>query len=234
MWAMMMPRSPSRWIILTGVIAVGYVVIDLLSNRTPIDVFMTYATFSPSNAYWRKMIFDWGILNVWANPFFGIGLNDWFRPWYMFSNSVDNFWLLTAMRYGIPGFLLLALGVFLPICSIASRKIEKTSLNWQFRRAWIFTFVGLVLTLCTVDVWASANSYVAFLFGSGMWFLSLNKTTNLTAKEERLIANNLRTAPFLDQSIAAGPDPERNAVNESAKVASTSRYTRFTSNQTRK
>ena len=33
-------------------------------------------------------------------------------PSFMVSNSVDNFWLITAMRYGIPAFVLM-LGTYL-------------------------------------------------------------------------------------------------------------------------
>lgn len=174
-WAWALGRVQRRWHILVGIIAVCYVMVDLLSNRTPIDVFMSYATFSPHNAYWRKLIFEWGMKNVWANPIVGHGLNDWFRLWFMYSSSVDNYWLLSTMRYGIPGFVMLAVGFFLPVWNIAGRKIEEKSLIWKLRRAWIFTILGLTLTLCTVDVWATIHSYVAFLFGSGMWLLSVKR-----------------------------------------------------------
>jgi O-Antigen ligase len=174
LWATVMRRVKSKWLILIGIIAVFYVIIDLISSRTPIDVFMSYATFSPGNAFWRQSIFEWGMKNVWANPFVGIGLNDWFRPWWMFIDSVDNFWLLSAMRYGITGFLMLAIGFFMPIWTIAWRKIDEASPAWPFRRAWVITFIGLTLTLSTVDVWATMFAHVAFLFGSGMWFLTTN------------------------------------------------------------
>ena len=172
LWSVGLWSVKSKWFILLGLITLCYVTIDLLSNRTPIDVFMTYATFSPGNAYWRKSIFEWGMKNVWANPFVGIGLNNWFRPWWMFVDSVDNFWLLSAMRYGIIGFAMLAIGFFLPIWNIAWRKIDEKSPAWPFRRAWIITFIGLTLTLSTVDVWATMFAHVAFLFGAGMWFLT--------------------------------------------------------------
>ena len=179
-WAVIFRSIKSKWIVLLALIFLIYIIIDLLSNRTPIDVFMTYATFSPGNAYWRKSIFEWGMKNVWANPFVGLGLNDWFRPYWMYIDSVDNFWLLSAMRYGITGFAMLAIGFFLPIWNIAWKKIDTTNPASPFRRAWVCTFIGLSLALCTVDIWATMFAHVAFLFGSGMWFL----TSNLEIKDK--------------------------------------------------
>lgn len=172
LWAWMMNSVQRRWGILMGLVTTAYVIVDIISNRSAIAVFLEYATFSPHNAYWRMIIFEWGMKNVWANPFTGIGLNDWVRPWFMHSGSMDNFWLLITVRYGIPGFLLLAAGYALVIWQVARRNFDADPMLWQLRRAWVFTFVGLVLTLSTVDVWATALSYVFFLFGTGAWLLS--------------------------------------------------------------
>ncbi|NJM81626.1 MAG: O-antigen ligase family protein [Tabrizicola sp.] len=171
-WAVMLKQVKARWLILLGLASVAYVVVDALSNRTPMQVFMSYATFSPHNAYWRALIFEWGMKNVWANPIVGLGLNEWVRPWFMHSGSMDNFWLLNAVRYGIPGFLLMAIGYAIPFIKIAFRRIDEASLLWQLRRAWTITLFGLALSLSTVDVWGTMFSFVAFILGSGIWMLT--------------------------------------------------------------
>lgn len=227
-WAAVLRRYTSKWFILMGIILGIYVLIDLASSRTPIDVFMSYATFSPNSAYWRKMIFDWGLLNVWANPYFGIGLNNWFRPWYMFSSSVDNFWLLSAMRYGIPGVLLMAVGFFLPIWAIAWRKIDESNPAWKFRRAWVITFIGLIFTLTTVDVWATMYAHVAFLLGSGIWFLSIEQPKVASAAQKRQSGTMSRAAA---PQIAAASDT---TATEATAAPPPSQYTRFSQSQTRK
>ena len=170
-WSMLFAKVEKRWWILVGLFVLGYVVIDLLSNRKPIDVFMSYATFSAQTAYWRAMIFEFGMQNVWANPVFGIGLNDWVRPWYMYTNSVDNFWLLQAMRYGIPGFLTVTLGYVLIVVHVMRRDLRADPVLGAFRRAWVFTFLGLSFTLCTVHVWTSMYSFVFFMLGAGVWLI---------------------------------------------------------------
>jgi hypothetical protein len=113
------------------------------------------------------------MVNVWTSPLFGIGLNDWVRPAYM-GVSVDNFWLLTTMRWGIPGFMTLAAGVLYLVLRVAFRPLPEGSSLADKRRAWVFTICGLCVTLTTVHVWAGSYSYIAFLFGAGAWFLSVS------------------------------------------------------------
>lgn len=178
-WAALFDRIAWRWWLLLCLAAVAWVMIDLLSNRTPLQVFFSYATFSAHNAYWRGTIFEWGIANVLgsaekgiaASPWVGIGLNDWIRPWYMRSGSMDNFWLVMAVRYGLPGFLFLALGYAWGLGRVMRRDLAADPVLSQIRRAWVFTFVGLTFTLSTVHVWASIYSFAFFMFGSGVWLL---------------------------------------------------------------
>ena len=170
-WAWLFRKMARRWLLLLGMFMLAYVVIDMLSNRTPIQVFMSYATFSAHTAYWRGIIFEWGMVNVWANPIFGIGLNDWVRPWYMYSGSMDNFWLVMAVRYGIPGFLILAVGYVLPLWQIGRRDFSADTIVTKLRLAWMFSFMGLTFTLTTVHVWTNIYSFVFFMFGAGMWMI---------------------------------------------------------------
>jgi len=100
-WLLCFGPKRSAWLALVAVCVVAYILIDLASNRSPIRVFFSYATFSAHNAYWRGIIFEWGMVNVAQNPIFGLGLNDWVRPAFMRSGSMDNFWLVIAVRFGV-------------------------------------------------------------------------------------------------------------------------------------
>jgi hypothetical protein len=171
-WVSIFAGYRNRWWLLVGLFALAYVVVDLMSNRTPLKVFMTYATFSAHNAYWRSIIFEWGMKNVWANPLFGIGLNDWVRPHYMNSGSMDNFWLVMAVRYGIPGFLLLTIGYVISTAKVMRRNFDTDMRLTLFRRAWVFSVLGLSFTLCTVHVWTNLYSFVFFFFGAGIWLIT--------------------------------------------------------------
>lgn len=206
LWAAVFARVKARWKILLALFVFLYVLVDLLSNRTPMRVFMSYATFSAYTAFWRGLIFEYGMQNVWANPILGLGLNDWERPAFMVTGSVDNFWLLTAMRYGIPGFLTLVIGYFLPLWQIGRRDFDADQVLWRQRRAWSFTFASLSFTLATVAIWSSLYSFVFFMFGAGVWLL--------TAQPED---GNEKQAD--DAARPAGPSHARSDIP--------GRYTRF-------
>jgi O-antigen ligase len=170
-WAFIFRKSKQKWLLLLGMIVLGYVTIDLLSNRTPTKVFMSYATFSSQTAYYRSIIFDYGMQNVWANPIFGLGLRTWFRPAYMKSGSVDNYWLVMAMKYGIPGFTLVTLGYFWGLFKVGLTNVDFSTRVWRLRLAWMITFCGLSFTMTTVHVWTAIYSFVFFFYGSGIWII---------------------------------------------------------------
>jgi hypothetical protein len=235
LWSMMFAKVEKRWWILVGLFVLGYIVIDLLSNRRPVDVFMSYATFSAQTAYWRAMIFEFGMQNVWANPVFGIGLNDWVRPWYMYTNSVDNFWLLQAMRYGIPGFLTVTIGYVLIVYHVMRRDLHADPVLGAIRRAWVFTFLGLSFTLCTVHVWTSMYSFVFFMLGAGVWLIvaptqedrAADPPVNTPRADGPMFARPLR-AEALTQSTPRGlVAPQRNLDAAPETRIPAPRYSRF-------
>ena len=179
-WATIFHKVDKRWLMLFGFLAFCYVVIDLLSTRTPIRVFMSYATFSAHNAYWRSIIFEWGVMNIMGSvaegipsaKLFGIGLNDWIRPDFMHSGSMDNFWLVVAVRNGLPALAMLAGGYFWLLWRVGTRKIEGDPVLIDMRRAWMIAMVGVAFTLATVHIWGSIYSFVMFMTGAGVWFLT--------------------------------------------------------------
>jgi hypothetical protein len=171
-WAFTFDKLPGRWLILSLGVLFCYVAVDLLSNRTPIKVFFTYATYSAHNAYWRGIIFEWGLKNIWGSPIVGIGLNDWLRPHFMRSGSIDNYWLVVAMRNGLPAFALLVSGYLWGLWKVCRKPLGDDVALLALRQGWAICFVGLTFTLCTVHIWTAIYSYVFFLFGAGMWILA--------------------------------------------------------------
>ena len=157
-----------RWRLLMIMTAFFYVVIDMLSNRTPITIFISVATFNSATAWNRVLIWKYGSAVMWDNPIWGIGLRYWYRPLWM-KASVDNFWLLTAMRYGIPAFLTLA-GAFLVSCIKAgSMDFSDDPRRSACQKAYIIALVSIALAACTVHVWGSTFFFVMFLLGAGVW-----------------------------------------------------------------
>ena len=106
-YAWLLRRNNSKWMILWSIVAVGLLAAQFGSNQGAAKFFISHFTFDPQTGWYRVAIWDFGSASVLNHPLLGIGLADWERPRWMASDSVDNFWLLTAMRYGIPAVVLL-------------------------------------------------------------------------------------------------------------------------------
>jgi len=171
-WAFVFQKLSRPWLMLTGVIIAVYIFVDILSERPPILVFLAYASLSPSTAYGRYMIFEWGMKNVWSSPIIGIGSADWERAWFM-SGSMDNFWLLIMMRYGVPAFLFLVSGWFWALWKVGQRNFNSDSTLCSLRRAWVISSISVSFILASVHVWDAMYSFVFFLFGAGIWLMTV-------------------------------------------------------------
>lgn len=162
-----------KWKLFIILCVIGYVTIDALSNRTPVTILISTLTFNSGSAWTRVGIWDYGIAAVWRSPIFGIGLNDWPRPFWL-TNSVDNFWLLTMMRHGIVALVFLGCGIVLGLRDIIRTKgldAEQTLI----RTGYVISVAALLFSLSTVHIWGAAGSYVMFYFGAGLWLCSAGK-----------------------------------------------------------
>lgn len=168
-WERALGKTQGRWAALFSLFAIIYLGIDLLSNRTPFHVFVEYFTFSKESAYNRILIFEYGTAEVARHPLFGIGLGDWERPVWM-SDSMDNFWLVTAVRYGLPAFFL-QVGLLLGLVWAAGQR-KNLPVSWRrARHAWAFTLFGISVAAATVHLWNALFVLFFFLIGSGAWLL---------------------------------------------------------------
>lgn len=154
---------------LAGIAGV-YIGMSLLSNRSPIAFIATGMTLDPWTGFYRLQIWENGMLNVWANPWTGIGLADWERPWWMISDTVDAFWLVITMRQGIPAFLLLAIAIILLGRDIMKRRMRHTDGQAQkIALGWMMSLIALSLVGATVHYWNVLHTYFFFFIGLGAW-----------------------------------------------------------------
>ncbi|ROU04333.1 hypothetical protein EAT49_02800 [Histidinibacterium lentulum] len=168
-WERVLGKVQGRWAALFTLFGLTYLAIDLFSSKTPFHVFVNNFTFSKQSSYNRILIFEYGTAEVARHPLFGIGLGDWERPVWM-SDSMDNFWLVVAVRYGLPAFFML-LGLLLGlIWAVAQRKGLPP--EWRrARHAWAFTLFGITVAAATVHLWNALFVLFLFLIGSGAWLL---------------------------------------------------------------
>ena len=169
-WELVTRPHPKRWKIFGWLVVIGYLALDQITTRSPFHTLVHYAAFSSESSYNRILIFEHGMANVRANPIFGIGFREWARPSWM-KASFDNFWLLTAMRHGVPAFLMFA-GAIALIILRAGRQTMIDPVDRACRAAYLTALGGLIIAGGTVHYWRALFVFVVFIIGSGVWMFT--------------------------------------------------------------
>ena len=159
-----------KWKLLAVLSAIGYVVIDALSNRTPIIIFIETFTFNSGTAWTRVIQWKYGTAEVLRQPIFGKGLDgNWVRPSWLFTSSIDNYWLVIAFRHGLPGIALL-LAAVLAMFFVVVRAKNLSERAARYRTGYTIALIGIAFTLATVHIWDAVAVFVYLYLGAGAWF----------------------------------------------------------------
>lgn len=155
------------WKIFLILCVVGYVTVDALSNRTPITILIETMTFNAGTGWTRIAIFEYGMQNAMEHPIFGIGFNDWERPHWL-TKSVDNFWLLTTMRFGFVGSGCLIAAFVFHVVAIVRAKTVNPDLR-HLKVAYLIAFCATCFSMLTAHIWGAVGVFVMFYLGAGAW-----------------------------------------------------------------
>jgi len=158
----------NAWKLLAMGTASIYIFLTFASNRGPVVLMIETLTFNSGTGWTRIHIWRHGIDDVMRNKVFGIGLGDWTRPFWL-AESVDNFWLLTAMRFGIVGWAFLAAAFILQGYKVLSVK-TLTDYEKQLRIGYMIGLISLSLSLATVHIWGPTYVLLLAYLGAGSWF----------------------------------------------------------------
>lgn len=167
LWSRVFRNVNRKWLALTVLLIVSYLVIDVLSSKSPFHVFVNRATFSSTSSYNRILIWQYGTESVSNNPLFGIGLSEWQRASFM-SSSMDNFWLFQAVRYGVPGFVLLTGAIVLVLVRVGRAKLQTAELI-NLRRGIMCSVIGTSVAIGSVHIWNASYVWFVFLIGAIAW-----------------------------------------------------------------
>lgn len=168
-WDQALSMVKSRWKILSGSVLAMVTTIEIVANRSTPELFITYFAFNTWTAMNRIRIWEYGSLTVKTYPLFGVGLGDWIRPEWM-SASMDMFWLVPAVRNGLPTALFLQLAFFALFLAVAFKPglSERAA---QYRTGYLICMMGFYLGGWTVHYWKAVYVIFIFLLGSGAWLL---------------------------------------------------------------
>lgn len=141
---------------------VGLMLVANMMTEKGIIPWLSRFTLNPQTAHYRRLIWRYGSESVERNPWFGIGFTGYERLHWM-PQTVDNHWLLIAIRYGLlPAVVLLVVALF-TILSLAQA-------STKYQEADRKLLVGIAVSLFTFTLLGFS---VAFFGGSKTWFYML-------------------------------------------------------------
>ena len=173
-WDELTARVGRRWAALAAITSVVYIVVEMVSNRSAFQVFISYLTFNADQSYMRIHIWNYGVESVMQHPIFGVGLNEWAHPEWM-TGSIDNFWLGNAVTFGLPGAIFIGCAVLSLFFGLARISFTSDEIS-QCRKGLITSLIGLTVAACTVHLWNASYVLFIFLMGSGVWLFEARQT----------------------------------------------------------
>lgn len=170
LWEYLTRGTANRTSITLAFLAGLYIAASMVMSRSPINLIATGMTLDAWTGYYRLQIWENGLNTVYGYPWTGIGLADWDRPWWMASATIDAFWLVIAMREGLPAIIFLVGGIVM-----ITRAVTKRGLNHQdiavrrLSRGWIMSLIALSLVGTTVHFWNVLYTFFFFFIGLAGW-----------------------------------------------------------------
>lgn len=165
----LLPMWRAKWWVLGTTTATALTIAELASNSSLIEVLIARFAFDPATAYNRLLIWEWGWVNIWANPVFGLGFGDWERLWFM-TDSVDLFWIRHMMVNGIPAGALHQLAFWAVVIGLLSRRFGRSAMA-DLRAGLVIGLLGLYAAGFAVHVWNATYVLYVFLLGSACWMI---------------------------------------------------------------
>lgn len=193
-WALVLKAYPRKWAVLASLAVAAFLVVEFGSNQTPIQFYISHFTFDQQTGWYRIWIWNYGSASVLNHPWLGIGFADWVRPSWMGSDSIDNFWLITAMRHGLPAFILTLASCLWIVATIGLKKGLSQEVS-IYRTAYLISMVAYFIVGTTVHFWGPTYAWFTFLLGSGTWILDIKSDEQKTATQPNATDRATRRHP---------------------------------------
>lgn len=182
-WDHILRNYKARWRLLIGSVLFVYLVLSLMLSSNPLTYIIANATFSAETAWARVNIFEFGSAEVQRHPLLGMGnFTDWQRPFWL-PESIDNYWLFTAMRFGYPGLILNALSSLLILRLCWRLDFSARPDLADVRNTYVFTIVALSLALGTVHIWGEVFVLYNFIIGMGAFLRNEHNAMDLSISD---------------------------------------------------
>jgi hypothetical protein len=155
-----------------------YVTVELVTSTGFYGLMVRYASLNTASAYNRVLIWNYGTENIARHPWFGLGYSDWVRPSWMHSGSFDHFWLIMALRFGIPASVLLLVATVGAIALLAIKSQTYRPEDARLLRGLAISLSVFALGAVSVSLWLSVLVWFFMLVGIAV-SLSINMQRDL-------------------------------------------------------
>ena len=152
-----------RWAGLIGLATTGIIMLFTFVEA-PLDFVLRHFIFDPATGWFRTYIWQMGVQALMQSPWVGFGFE--VPEYYKIPGTVDSVWLESALTFGIPGSLLIAL-------SIIGATLPRTNdprVQLTPAESKLFTMLGILTFLIvfwgfTVHFWGAVWILIALLTG---------------------------------------------------------------------
>jgi hypothetical protein len=142
--------------------------IELVSKGGIFSVIVRYLTLNPWTGYYRMITWEYAAADVWRSPWVGIGFEGFTRPVWMTSPSIDAYWLLTAVRFGLPCALALGLATVIALIMLMSVASQSDQRDRSFFIGVAISLLVMAMLLFTVTLWGTTLAWFTILLGSAV------------------------------------------------------------------
>ncbi len=153
------------WRLFFVVSAIVIFALEFGTKSGSFNLIMRYASLNSYSAFNRVLIWRYGTMNVEKNPWFGIGYAEWERPSWMFSGSIDHYWLLLAIQYGLVPPVTLAAATILALLALNRRSMRETHVDRMAIRGLVMALAVFALGIVSVSIWLSTQVWYHLMLG---------------------------------------------------------------------
>lgn len=174
-------RLRTGWLIVIMAVVVAAVLIEVLTSSGLVRFIIRYGAINPVTGYFRLMIWEYGSAAVAKSPWIGIGFESYERPAWMRTDSVDNYWLLHALRYGIPSMACMMAGVFWAVVRLGMAKRDPQVGSLYGRRLEVGLCISLIVTyfsLISSAPWGADMAWIIILTGAAVGLADKKRLSN--------------------------------------------------------
>lgn len=197
-YAFLFRRVPHKWPIFLYVMLFATGLYFVLDSFNIIEYVTNKVMFNQASGRSRSIHFVYAFQELMRNPFFGVGLNDWKRPWWT-SAASDSFWLALFLRNGFPALILTILG-YLGHCLMISLAMTRSPYEDRLRTGYVISFASAMIMFFYAVFYNSSGVFFLMFMGAGAWFYDRSEESwKLQARNRRMG----RVSPASDASTPA-------------------------------